>query len=386
MESIADDVTDLVVKYDGSVSGEHGDGRARTQWNRKLYDDELWKTFQELKTSFDPDWLLNPGQVVFCDDDPTDMTENHRFGPDYSFNAEFDPVLDWQNDNGFQGMVELCHGCGGCRGEQSTTGGVMCPTFRAEDEEILSTRGRANALRQAMSGELDPQEQFTDEFVEEILDLCIGCKGCKHDCPSGVDMAKMKAELTYEHHKRHATSVRDRLFANFQTLAKVGSATAPLSNWVTKLPGSGIIAEKALGISRKRDLPTFRRNTFTKRTADHRPAVPLDQAEHKVVLLPDVYTNHEFPAVGDATLDVLEAAGIHVVIAESRDVGRPAYSKGLLNRAAENAEETVHDLLPYVEDGYDVVLIEPSDAIMVQSDYLDLFGRVNRHTALDLAS
>ncbi|RKD95430.1 FAD-binding and (Fe-S)-binding domain-containing protein [Halopiger aswanensis] len=373
MESIADAVTDLVVEYDGSVSGEHGDGRARTQWNRKLYGEEMWETFQELKTAFDPDWLLNPGQVVFRDDDPTDMTENHRFGPDYAFDAGFDPHLEWDNDNGFQGMAELCHGCGGCRGEQSTTGGVMCPTFRAEDEEILSTRGRANALRQAMSGNLDPDEQFSDEFVEEVLDLCIGCKGCKHDCPSGVDMAKMKAELTYEHHKRAGTSLRDRMFANFETLAKLGSATAPLSNWATAIPGSGLVAEKLLGISRERDLPTFRRNTFAKRVADHRPAVPAADAERRVVLVPDVYTNHEYPEAGEAALEVLEAAGVHVEVAEPRDVGRPAYSKGLLDEAAENAQQTVHDLLPYVEDGYDVVLLEPSDAVMIQSDYRDLF-------------
>ncbi|NGM71321.1 FAD-binding protein [Natronolimnobius sp. AArcel1] len=374
MESITDNVTDLVVEYEGSISGEHGDGRARTQWNQKLYGDELWETFQKLKTAFDPDWLLNPGQVVFREDNPTNMKENHRFGPDYTFDAEFEPVLEWPNENGFQGMVELCHGCGGCRGEQSTTGGVMCPTFRAEDEEILSTRGRANALRQAMSGDLDPEEQFSDEFVEEVLDLCIGCKGCKHDCPSGVDMAKMKAELTHEHHKRHGTSLRDRLFANFATIAKLGSATAPVSNWFATLPKSGLLAEKLLGISKKRDIPTFQRNTFAKRVANHQPAVPVHETDYKVVLLPDIYTNHEYPEAGEAALKVLEAAGIHVEIAQPQDVGRPAYSKGMVNKAAENANDTIQALLPYVEDNYDVVLIEPSDAVMVQSDYLDLFN------------
>ena len=385
MASIADDVTDLVVEYDGSVSGEHGDGRARTQWTRKLYGEELWETFQSLKTAFDPDWLLNPGQVVFREENPTDMKANHRFGPDYDFDAGFDPSLEWHNENGFQGMAELCHGCGGCRGEQSTTGGVMCPTFQAEDEEILSTRGRANALRQAMSGNLDLEAQFSDEFAEEVLDLCIGCKGCKHDCPSGVDMAKMKAELKFEHHKRNGPSTRDRLFANFETLAKLGSATAPLSNWATNLPGSAILTEKLLGISRERDLPTFRRNTFAKRVSDHRPAVTTDEADHTVVLVPDIYTNHEYPEAGEAALAVLEAAGVHVEIAEPRDVGRPAYSKGMLDRAAENATATVHALLPYVEDGYDIVLIEPSDAVMVQSDYLDLFDHEQVRTVAENA-
>ena len=373
MESIADAVTSLVVKYDGSVSGEHGDGRARTQWNRKLYGDEMWEEFKILKTAFDPEWLLNPGQVVFQENNPTDMKENHRFGPDYSFDAGFDPELEWDNDNGFQGMVELCHGCGGCRGEQSTTGGIMCPTFRAEEEELLSTRGRANALREAMRGGLSEEEQFSDEFVEEVLDLCIGCKGCKHDCPSGVDMAKMKAELKYEHHQQNGTPLRDRMFANFETLAKLGSATAPLSNWATKVPGSGFITEKVLGISRERDLPTFRRNTFAKRTSDYEPTVPQEAAEHKVVLVPDIYTNHEHPQVGESALSVLEAANTHVELLQPRDVGRPAYSKGMIGKAAEKARETVDELLPYVRSGYDVVLIEPSDAVMVQSDYLDIF-------------
>jgi len=372
MEAITDDVTDLVLKYDGSVSGEHGDGRARTQWNRKLYGEEMWETFQELKSAFDPDWLLNPGQVVFREDNPTDMKENHRFGPDYSFDAGFDPALEWDNDNGFQGMVELCHGCGGCRGEQSTTGGVMCPTFRAEDEEILSTRGRANMLREAMNGNL-PDDPTDEEFLNEVLDLCIGCKGCKHDCPSGVDLAKLKAEVSYEHHKRHGTSLRDHLFANFETLAKLGSATAPVSNWASSLPGSGLVAEKVLGISSERDLPTFRRDTFAKRVSGHYPAVPASSATRKALLVPDVYTNHEYPEAGEAALEVLEAAGVHVEVADPRDVGRPAFSKGMLGKASEQANDTVHEFKPYVEDGYDVVLIEPSDAVMVQSDYLDLF-------------
>ncbi|WP_254522566.1 FAD-binding and (Fe-S)-binding domain-containing protein [Natrinema caseinilyticum] len=374
MASIADAVTDLVVAYDGSVSGEHGDGRARTQWNRKLYRQELWETFQELKTAFDPDWLLNPGQVVFSDDDPTDMKDRHRFGPEYAFEAGLDPALEWDEENGFQGMAELCHGCGGCRGEQSTTGGVMCPTFRASHEEILSTRGRANALRRAMGGDLDPDAPFDDEFVEEVLDLCIGCKGCKHDCPSGVDMAKLKAEVVHEHHQRHGISIRDRLFANFETIAMIASATAPVSNWAANLPGTSLLAETVLGISSERDLPTFERQTFAKRVADRDPAVSESEATRRAVLVPDVYTNHEYPQAGEAALAVLEAAGVHVEVATPRDVGRPAFSKGLLDLAAEKARGTVDGLAPLVEDGWDVILIEPSDAVMLQSDYRDLLS------------
>ncbi|WP_135820362.1 FAD-binding and (Fe-S)-binding domain-containing protein [Halostella litorea] len=371
MESIADDVTDLVVEFGGSVSGEHGDGRARTQWNRKLYGDELWSTFRDLKSAFDPDWLLNPGNV--CGDH--DMTEHFRYGDDYEFDAGFDPELNWENDQGFQGMAELCHGCGGCRGEQDTTGGVMCPTYRAEDEEILSTRGRANALRQAMSGDLPDEEQLSGEFADEVLDLCIGCKGCAKDCPSEVDMAKLKTEVTHERHQREGASLRDRAFANFDSLAALGSATAPVSNWLPKLPGARAVMEKAFGIARERSLPSFSRETLRDWfEARGGPAVSPGEAERTAVLLPDTYTNYTHPERGKAAVRVLEAAGVRVELAEATDSGRPAHSKGFLDAARDTAADVVAELAPEVDEGRDVVVVEPSDAVMLQSDYLDLLS------------
>ena len=369
MEAIADAVTDLVVELGGSVSGEHGDGRARTQWNRKLYGDQLWNAFRDLKTAFDPDWLLNPGQV--CGD--VAMTENLRFDPDYEFEAAFDSTLAWDNENGMQGMVELCHGCGGCRTQQSE-GGVMCPTFRAADEEITSTRGRANMLRQAMSGDL-PDEPTDEEFVTEVLDLCIGCKGCANDCPSEVDLAKLKAEVTHAYHQEHGSSFRSRLFANVDTLAEVGSALAPVSNWAAKLPGARTALEATVGIASERTLPTFERETFTDWFAARGGArVAADDAVRRVVVLPDTYTNYSHPAVGKAAVRVLEAAGVHVDLADVTDSGRPAFSKGYLDAARESARAVVDELAPQVESGWDVVVAEPSDAVMLQSDYGDLLS------------
>ncbi|MFD1587281.1 FAD-binding and (Fe-S)-binding domain-containing protein [Halorientalis brevis] len=373
MEAIADAATDLVVEYDGSVSGEHGDGRARTQWNHKLYGDDVWETFKDLKSAFDPSWLLNPGQVVFRDDDPTDMTADLRFSPEYEFDPGFEPTLEWDTENGFEGMAELCHGCGGCRGHQDTTGGVMCPTFRAANEESLSTRGRANMLRQAMAGDLPDGEQFDDEFVTEILDLCIGCKGCAKDCPSEVDMAKLKAELTHAYHQREGASSRDKLFANVDRLSALGSRLAPLSNWLPKLPGMRTVMEKTLGIARERSLPTFRRSTFVDWFEAHDPAVPATEADHRALLLPDTYTNYSRPEAGKAAVRVLEAAGVHVDVPTSvSDSGRAAFSKGFLEAARETAAANVETLAPKVADGWDVVAVEPSDAVMYQSDYLDL--------------
>ena len=369
-ERIADRATDLVVEYGGSVSGEHGDGRARTQWNRKLYGERLWNAFRDLKTAFDPDWILNPGTV--CGD--ADMTENLRFSPAYEFD-DFEPALNWEEENGFQGMAELCHGCGGCRGPQETTGGVMCPTYRAAEEEVQSTRGRANMLRQAMSGDVE-RGAFDDEFVTEVMDLCVGCKGCAVDCPSEVDMAKLKAEVEHEHHQRHGASLRDRLFANVAPLSRVGSALAPLSNVATRLPGSGWLAEKTLGIARERDLPAFHRETFRDWFAARGgAAVSADEADRRVLLLADTYTNHNRPEAGTAAVEVLEAAGVHVAVPDTAgDSGRPAHSKGFLDVARERARENVDALAPKVAEGWDVAVVEPSDAVMVQSDYRDLLS------------
>ncbi|MFA9515957.1 FAD-binding and (Fe-S)-binding domain-containing protein [Halopenitus sp. H-Gu1] len=370
MESIAADVSDVVVSLGGSISGEHGDGRARTQWNRKLYGETLWASFRELKTAFDPGWLLNPGQV--CGD--IDMAENLRFSPEYDFETGFDPSLEWANENGMQGMVELCHGCGGCRGPQETTGGVMCPTYRAAEEEIQSTRGRANMLRQAMSGDL-PEDPTDDEFASEVLDLCIGCKGCSKDCPSEVDMAKLKAEVTHARHQEHGSSLRDRLFASIEKLAPVGSTFAPIVNALPNLPGAGWAMEKTVGITNERDLPQFRSESLIDWfEARGGAAVSAAEAAHRVFLLPDVYTTYMHPAAGKAAVRVLEAADCHVAIPDVEGSGRPAYSKGFIDRARETARSTVSELDPYIQDGWSVLSVEPSDAVMLQSDYLDILG------------
>ncbi|SMO50017.1 FAD-binding and (Fe-S)-binding domain-containing protein [Halorubrum cibi] len=370
MVEIADRVTDAVVRLGGSVSGEHGDGRARTQWNRKLYGDDLWEAFRGLKTAFDPDWLLNPGNV--CGD--FDMSENLRFDADYEFDAGFDAAMQWDNENGMQGMVELCHGCGGCRGPQETTGGVMCPTFRAAEEEIQSTRGRANMLRGAMNGEL-PDDPTGDEFVTEVMDLCVGCKGCKVDCPSGVDMAKLKAEVEHAHHEEHGASLRTRLLGKFEDLAPLGSRFAPLSNLPGKLPGAGLVLEKTLGIASERDLPTFRSESLIDWfEARGGAGVPREAADREVLLFPDVYTTYTSPSAGKAAVRVLEATNCHVEIPDVKGSGRPPHSKGLIDESRATARDTVETLAPEVEAGRDVVVVEPTDAVMLQSDYADLLG------------
>ncbi|ELY25541.1 FAD/FMN-dependent dehydrogenase [Halogeometricum borinquense DSM 11551] len=381
MHSITDDVTDLVLEHHGSFSGEHGDGMARTEFNPKMYGETLWDAFKRVKTAFDPEWWMHPGNVVYRsgaddigpDSDRgvgADMREHLRYGAQYQ-SIEPQTTLDFTDEGGFSQLVELCNGCGTCR---QTGQEVMCPTYRASREEVQTTRGRANLLRSAISGDLRPDEIHSERFQEEVLDLCIGCKGCKSDCPTGVDMAKLKAEVKHQHHQARGIGLRERLFANIDTASKVGSMLAPLSNWATKLPGVRTAMQKALGIAPERELPPFRRETlrdwFESRGGS---TVERTDANARVVLFPDTYTNYSYPAAGKAAVTVLEAADVHVSIPDdTAPSGRAAYSTGMLDRAKERAQSNTDRLVGQVEDGWDIVFVEPSDAVMFQDEYCNL--------------
>ncbi|WP_435143404.1 FAD-binding and (Fe-S)-binding domain-containing protein [Halobaculum sp. P14] len=384
MHGIADDVTDLVLEHHGSFSGEHGDGLARTEFNPKMYGETLWGAFQELKSTFDPDWRLNPGKVVYVDEETaaargypetaadTDMRDHLRYGADYQ-SVEPQSELDFSEEGGFSHLVELCNGCGTCR---QTRGDVMCPTYRASNEEMQATRGRANMLRAAISGDLDDGELHSDRFQEEVLGLCVGCKGCQSDCPTGVDLAKLKAEVKHQHHEERGAGLRERLFANIDAASRVGSALAPLSNAATKIPGARWAMERVLGVAADRDLPTFTRDTFRDRfEARGGPAVSEADAEATVVLFADTYTNYSAPEVGIAAVEVLEAADVRVELLDDlAPSGRAAFSGGFLDVARDRAEQNVAALAPYVDDGAAVVFVEPSDAVMFQDEYRDLLS------------
>ena len=384
MHSITDDVTDLVLKHHGSFSGEHGDGMARTEFNPKMYGDDLWSAFKEIKTAFDPEWFMHPGNVVYREDSEdvgpagnrgvgADMRENLRYGSSYQ-SLEPQTKLDFSDEGGFSHLVELCNGCGTCRQTDENT---MCPTFRASREEVQATRGRANSLRAAISGELPEDEIYSDRFQEEVLDLCVGCKGCKSDCPTGVDFAKLKAEVKHDYHQEKGTSLRSKLFGNVDTVNALGSAFAPVSNWAQKLPGSDVIAEKVLGIAPERDLPKFSNETLVGWFDERGSQVPLAEADDTVVLFPDTYTNYNYPEPGKAAVELLEAANIHVRVADKDEVaasGRAAFSMGLLDEAEERARTNLDALMPYVEDGWSVLFVEPSDAVMFQDEYVDLLS------------
>ncbi|MFP8953359.1 FAD-binding and (Fe-S)-binding domain-containing protein [Natrialbaceae archaeon A-arb3/5] len=381
MLSISEDVTDLVVERHGSFSGEHGDGLARTQFNPKMYGEDLWEAFVEIKETFDPDWRMNPGKVVHQEDDPTDMRENLRYGEGYQ-SIEPQTKLDFSEEGGFSQLVELCNGCGTCR----QTDDVMCPTYRGSKDEIETTRGRANMLRAAISGEIPEEEMYSKRFQEEVLDLCVGCKGCKNDCPTGVDMAKLKAEVKHGYHERDGPDLRTRLFANIDRLSWLGSKLAPLSNIGPKIPGSRIVMEKAAGIASDRKLPTFERESLQEWYADRGPRISEAEADRKVLLFPDTFTNYSYPEPGKAAVRVLEAAGVHVKIPDDcAPSGRAAYSVGLLDLAEDRARTNAGVFSRHIDDGWEIVAVEPSDAVAFQDEYRDLLpgettDRVAQHS------
>jgi Fe-S oxidoreductase len=364
LRSIARAVSDLVIEFEGSMSGEHGDGLARSVWNRKLFGPEVHAAFREIKQAFDPENLLNPGKVI-GDADPG---ENLRIGPHYHAHEPSATLLDFAAQGGFARAVEMCTGVGACR---KTDSGTMCPSYMVTRDEMHSTRGRANVLRLVMSGELPANGNgLANETLFEALDLCLQCKACKSECPSQVDMAKLKAEVLHQHYDGRARPLGHLLMAHLFRLNPIGSALAPLANASLRNPLFKLLLEKIAGIDRRRTLPTFERDHFRKWFRGHQPNGRAG-ARGAVVLLDDCFTTYNNPAVGIAAVRVLEAAGYRVKLAGLPCCGRPAISKGFLKLGRELARENVARLLPHVRQGLPILGCEPSCLASVVDEYRD---------------
>ena len=361
LRSIAREVCDLVIEFGGAMSGEHGDGLARSLWNRELFGPEIYAAFQTVKHAFDPGNLLNPGKVV-GDADPG---ENLRIGPDYHPHEPYPTVLDFGNQGGFARAVEMCSGVGACR---KTASGTMCPSYMVTRDEIHSTRGRANLLRLAMTGELPGDDGFENETLHEALDLCLQCKACKSECPSQVDMAKLKSEVLYQHYHNRARPLSHLLLGQIFRLNPIAAATAPVTNWALSHRGFKWILEKTAGIDRRRTLPTFAHNHFRKWFRGHRANLSTCD-RGPIVLLDDCFTTYNNPAVGIAAVRVLEAAGYRVELAGLACCGRPAISKGLLPLARELAVANIQKLAPYARRGIPIVGCEPSCLVTLLDEY-----------------
>jgi Fe-S oxidoreductase len=358
MESIARASMELVRGFGGTVSSEHGDGLARSWLNRDLLGDDLYRANCELKAIFDPNGRLNPGNVV----EAPSMKRDLRLGPDY------DPLpilteFDWSAEGSFADAVEMCNGNGACRKLESD---VMCPSYMVTREEEHTTRGRANALRMAMSGALGP-DALTSERMYEVMDLCVACKGCKTECPSNVDMGKMKTEWLGTYYAEHGVSARTRFFASAPTIARLTKgARARLVNWVNRQPAARKLMEKTLGIDATRALPPFAPVPFTDWFA--RQTWRADGPP--VVLYADTFTNHNHPEIGQAAALFLHRAGYAVqVTTPDACCGRPLLSKGLVADAKKLAASSIGKLMPYVEAGTPIVGLEPSCILTFRDEW-----------------
>jgi len=359
MTTIAEEVFDLVVDFGGAMSGEHGDGLARSHFNERLFGEEIYGAFKALKKAFDPNGIMNPGKVV----DAPAMDDDLRYGAEYRA-EELDTVFPYTTEGGFARAVELCNGAGVCR---KNLDGTMCPSYMVTRDEEHSTRGRANALRAVLDGRL-PKEELQGERLHEVMDLCISCKGCKAECPSNVDMARLKAEFLSLYHRARPYSLRDRLLSQPETLGRLGTTFPRLSNWMLRRKSVRALLEAATGIDRRRSLPPFATQTFENWFQSH----SREPGGRKVVLFHDTFMNYHEPQIGRAAVALLEASGFEVTLASKVCCGRPAISKGMLGRARELAEYNVASLGDYARRGIPIVGLEPSCILSLRDEYPDL--------------
>jgi FAD/FMN-containing dehydrogenase/Fe-S oxidoreductase len=374
-QKISEETFALVMKYGGSWSGEHGDGLIRSYKNRELFGDVLYEAFRTLKRSFDPKNLMNPGKIV----DAPPMTENLRYGPEYR-SEPVNTFFDFSKDGGFIRAIEMCSGVGHCR---KTATGTMCPSYMATRDEDHSTRGRANALREAMTGNLPGG--LTSEEVYGVLDLCLECKACKAECPSQVDMAKLKYEFLQHYHDTHGTPLSYLAMGNAHRTAPIGRAAAPVANRILPLKPVRWMLEKLLKVDRRRVLPLYADMTFEHWFRNRKKDQPANPEKPVVALYADTWAMYHDTHVGVAATQVLEALGYRVELVPYRCCGRPLISKGLLRSAKKQAQKNVTALYDYVKRGVPVVGLEPSCMSAYQDDYRDLIpGEVTEAVAANV--
>lgn len=350
----------LARHYGGVKSSEHADGLARSYLNPDFFGPELYAVLQQVKRIFDPQGIMNPGKIV----DPLPPDENLRFGPAYRTNPLPQVFFDWTYDGSFAQAVEMCNGAGVCRKLGS---GAMCPSFQALGDEQHSTRGRANLLRAALQGRL--AGDFGNPALLEALDLCLGCKACKSECPSSVDMTKLKAEALAQHYRTHAPPLNKRLFGHIAQLSALVAPVAPVVNFSLRFgPTRGLI-NRLLHVHPQRTFPAFQSQRFSRRWQRRHPQPP---ARPDVLLLPDTFTEFNEHDVGEAAVRVLQAAGLQVQVLRGLDCGRPMLSQGLVQAAKKQAAQVTAILQPYVQQNIPIVGLEPSSILTIRDDYPDL--------------
>ena len=365
MRAIMEETLEIVEAYKGSHSGEHGDGLARSEFHERMFGPRLHRAFVEVKDTFDPVGLFNPGKIVRAP--KMDDRTLFRYGPDYKV-SPIDTTLDWSEWGGFGSAIEMCNNNGACR---KASVGVMCPSYRATGDEQHLTRGRANTLRLAVSGQLGADALVSDAMYD-TMDLCVGCKGCKRECPTGIDMAKMKVEFLYQYRKRHRLPLKDRLIAYLPRYAPLAARLSFIMNLRDSIPGLAWLSEKLLGFSAKRSLPKWRADYFDdKQNAQKTPS--KDNAE--VVLFIDTFDRYFDPENVRAALVVLEAAHYRVQLVQPLDgrhplsSGRTFLTMGLVDEARTEARRLLDALKPYVDRDVPVIGLEPSSLFTLRDEF-----------------
>jgi len=361
-----EEAAELVVSYGGSISGEHGDGQARAELYPKMFGPELVKAFEEFKRLWDPDWKMNPGKVVL----PNKLDEDLRLGADY---RPWQPKMNFSfaQDHGSLAEATLrCVGVGKCRQYE---GGVMCPSFRVTREEKHSTRGRAHLLwEMTLGGTINGQ--WRDEDVKSSLDLCLSCKGCKSDCPVGVDVASYKAEFLSHYHHYESRSLGQLAFAQIGFWAPIASRTPWLANFLAQTTGFREIGKTVLGVAPHRHLPAFASHSFERWFKKRRSKSELPLSEKSVLLWPDTFNNYFRPESAIAAAQVLESMGFDVRLPRRHVCcGRPLYDFGMLDRAKQQLVRTLTLLRAEIDAGIPIIVLEPSCASVFKDELLNFF-------------
>jgi FAD/FMN-containing dehydrogenase/Fe-S oxidoreductase len=373
MRAIAEEAFELVRRFKGSHSGEHGDGIVRSEFHESMFGARLVRAFGEVKALFDPESFLNPGKIVGAP--KFDDRDYLRFGPDYGTSG-MTPALDWSDypggASGFQGAAEMCNNNGACRKHQ---GGAMCPSYRVTMNERDVTRGRANTLRLALSGQLGHDAIDSDEMLE-TLKLCVSCKACRRECPTGVDMAKMKIEVLAARAAKHGPSLRDRLIAYLPRYAALASRAGGLLNLRNRVPVIARLTEGMTGFSARRKLPEWRRDYFAGQ------GIVGPQSGPEVALFADSFNRYFEPENLHAAVSVLTGAGYRVHLPKSGNgsarplcCGRTFLAAGLVDQARTELSRTLTALSPLFQRGIPVIGLEPSCIFTFRDELLSLASR-----------
>lgn len=376
---IAEEIAVLVKKYRGSLSGEHGDGRLRGEFIRQMVGDKNYQLMREIKYTFDPENIFNPNKIV----DTPPMNTMLRYEPGQQ-TPQFKTVFRFHHQDVLQ-HAEQCNGSGDCR-KTHLSGGTMCPSYMATRNEKDTTRARANVLREFLTHS-DKVNRFDHEEIKDVMDLCISCKGCKSECPSNVDMAKLKAEFLQHYYDANGVPLRSRLIAGFSHSAKLGALLPGMYNFMMTNKGVSAVVKKVAGFAEKRSMPTLYKTTLRKWYAKHRrtPLTANGQPGKKVYLFCDEFTNYNDTEIGIKAILLLERLGYEVLLPEHEESGRASLSKGLVRDAKKIANENIARFYPLVTEESPLIGIEPSAILTFRDEYIDLADDNQLEAAKQLA-